>query len=59
VPFLIIGADYEGKSLSLRDAPGGDLSLVKPQGALADVAPTVLKIMGIKKPPEMKGRSLI
>lgn len=59
VPLLIISKDFEGKSLSLRDAPGGDLSLVKPQGMLSDVAPTILKIMGIAKPPEMTGRSLI
>jgi len=59
VPLLIIGQDYEGKSLFSQDAPGGDLSLVKPQGMLSDIAPTILKIMGIKKPPEMTGRSLI
>ncbi|MFA6306264.1 MAG: 2,3-bisphosphoglycerate-independent phosphoglycerate mutase [Patescibacteria group bacterium] len=59
VPFLIIGKDYEGKSLSLPDAPGGDLSLLQPQGMLSDVAPTVLKAMGLEKPSEMTGRSLI
>ena len=59
VPFLIIGQEYEGKSLSLPEAPGGDLSLVQPQGLLSDVAPTILKVMGLEKPPEMTGRSLI
>jgi len=59
VPFLIIGKDYEGKSLSLPDAPGGDLSLLTPLGMLSDVAPTILKVMGLEKPPEMTGRSLI
>jgi len=59
VPFLIIGKEYEGKSLSLPDAPGGDLSLLQPQGMLSDVAPTILKVMGIQKPSEMTGRSLI
>jgi 2,3-bisphosphoglycerate-independent phosphoglycerate mutase len=59
VPFIVVGKDYEGKSLSLSDAPGGDLSLVQPQGILADVAPTVLKVMGLYKPPEMTGHSLI
>lgn len=59
VPFLIIGKDYEGKSLSLPDAPGGDLSLLKPQGMLADVAPTILKVLNLEKPSEMTGRSLI
>ena len=28
-------------------------------GSLADVAPTILKVMGIKKPKEMKGRNLL
>jgi 2,3-bisphosphoglycerate-independent phosphoglycerate mutase len=28
-------------------------------GILADVAPTVLDLMGLAKPPEMTGRSLI
>jgi len=59
VPLLIVGKEYEGKSLSLPDAPGGDLSLLQPQGLLSDVAPTILKVMGLEKPPEMTGRSLI
>ena len=59
VPFLIIGKDYEGKSLSLPDAPGGDLSLLQPRGMLSDVAPTILKVIGLDKPSEMTGRSLI
>ncbi|MEI6596646.1 MAG: 2,3-bisphosphoglycerate-independent phosphoglycerate mutase [bacterium] len=59
VPFLIIGKEYEGKSLYLPDAPGGDLSLIQPQGMLSDVAPTILKVMGLEKPKEMTGRSLI
>jgi 2,3-bisphosphoglycerate-independent phosphoglycerate mutase len=28
-------------------------------GSLADVAPTILEIMGIPKPPEMTGDSLL
>ncbi|MDP2736861.1 MAG: 2,3-bisphosphoglycerate-independent phosphoglycerate mutase [bacterium] len=59
VPLLIVSKEYEGKSLSLPDAPGGDLSLLQPQGMLSDVAPTILKVMGLEKPPEMTGRSLI
>ena len=30
-----------------------------PEGVLADVAPTILKIIGIQKPPEMTGKSLL
>ncbi len=46
VPFILIGKDYE-KSL-LRD-----------DGILADVAPTMLDILKIQKPKEMTGKSLI
>ena len=28
-------------------------------GCLADIAPTVLKLMGVKKPDEMTGKSLV
>jgi 2,3-bisphosphoglycerate-independent phosphoglycerate mutase len=41
---LIVTADVPG----LRDG-----------GTLADVAPTVLELLGIEQPPEMTGRSLI
>jgi len=59
VPLIIIGKEYAGKSLSLVDAPGGDLSLLQPRGMLSDVAPTILKVMNLDKPKEMTGRSLI
>ena len=55
VPFVLIGKNWEGQSiLSSRD-----LSVLHPMGILADVSPTILKIMGIEKPAEMTGRSLI
>ncbi|MFA5188062.1 MAG: 2,3-bisphosphoglycerate-independent phosphoglycerate mutase [Patescibacteria group bacterium] len=59
VPFIIIGHDWEGKNLGLPDSMGSDLSLVTPSGVLSDIAPTILKLMGVKKPPEMTGTSLI
>ncbi|NTU98478.1 2,3-bisphosphoglycerate-independent phosphoglycerate mutase [Candidatus Falkowbacteria bacterium] len=59
VPFLIVGKEYEGRRIGSQDVPGGDLSLVQPQGILSDVAPTILKIMGLDKPELMSGRSLI
>jgi 2,3-bisphosphoglycerate-independent phosphoglycerate mutase len=58
VPFFIIGDDFAGKSV-LAGNVGTELSHVTPVGVLADVPPTILKIMGIKKPPEMTGSSLI
>ncbi|MDD3014432.1 MAG: 2,3-bisphosphoglycerate-independent phosphoglycerate mutase [Candidatus Gastranaerophilales bacterium] len=45
VPFILVNYD---KKASLRDG-----------GCLADVAPTVLEILDIKKPEEMTGNSLI
>jgi len=46
VPFVIASADLKGyKEL--------------PRGVLADVAPTILDVMGIRPPEEMTGRSLL
>ncbi|MBI5047620.1 MAG: 2,3-bisphosphoglycerate-independent phosphoglycerate mutase [Deltaproteobacteria bacterium] len=45
VPFVLI--DDKKKNISLTE------------GGLSDVAPTVLELMGIKKPQEMTGKSLI
>ncbi len=59
VPFIIIGKDFAGQAGPGGDAPEGDLSLLPPVGVLADVAPTVLKLMGLEKPPEMTGVTLI
>ena len=59
VPFIVVAKEYEGKSLDLPEGIGGDLSLVSPSGMLADVAPTLLKIMGLPQPEEMSGRPLI
>jgi 2,3-bisphosphoglycerate-independent phosphoglycerate mutase len=46
VPFLVAGKHIEGKRIHSH-------------GTLADVAPTVLKLLGVEKPKEMKGRSLL
>jgi 2,3-bisphosphoglycerate-independent phosphoglycerate mutase len=45
VPFILVGAD----------APAG----LRPGGKLADIAPTILEIMGFPAPPEMDGVSLL
>lgn len=54
VPFILIGKDWEEK----KKEPV-DLSLMTPTGILADVAPTILKLMNIPQPKEMNGNSLI
>ncbi|MFT6814953.1 MAG: 2,3-bisphosphoglycerate-independent phosphoglycerate mutase [Sphingobacteriales bacterium] len=40
-------------------AIGDNLKLQQVQGKLADVAPTILEIMGVKQPKEMTGKSLL
>lgn len=47
VPLLIIGKQYINQPTML------------PSGILADIAPTMLKIMGIEKPQSMTGRALL
>ncbi len=59
VPFWIIGKQFEGKPSIAGDVPNGDLSLMPPCGMLADIAPTVLAILGIPQPPEMTGTPLL
>jgi 2,3-bisphosphoglycerate-independent phosphoglycerate mutase len=59
VPFVIVGEKYRGEAGPAGDPIDGDLSLMPPVGMLADVAPTVLSILGIDQPPEMTGRPLI
>ena len=59
VPLLIVGNTYRGVAGPTGDPPDGDLSLLHPVGMLADVAPTMLKIMGVEQPKEMTGRALV
>ncbi|MDO8452613.1 MAG: 2,3-bisphosphoglycerate-independent phosphoglycerate mutase [bacterium] len=47
VPFIIVGKQFLGKPQTL------------PQGILADIAPTILKLLEIPKPEDMTGRALI
>lgn len=53
VPFMLI----EGERLKV-EGHGGDVKL-RENGCLADIAPTILEILGIDKPKEMSGESLI
>jgi 2,3-bisphosphoglycerate-independent phosphoglycerate mutase len=59
VPFIIVSEDYEGKTIGLADPLNGDLSLLASAGTLDDVVPTILKVLEIPLPSELKGESLI
>lgn len=50
VPLILVGKKYKLKSGQRKNLP---------KGILGDVAPTILKIVNIKKPKEMTGKSLI
>jgi 2,3-bisphosphoglycerate-independent phosphoglycerate mutase len=59
VPLFVISEDLLGQAGPSGDPPEGDLSLMQPVGILADVAPTVLNMLGLEQPPEMSGQRLI
>lgn len=59
VPFLIVGKQFKGASGLSGEAPEGDLSLLQPVGMLADVAPTILAVLGVPQPNEMTGAPLL
>ncbi len=57
VPCILIGKAWEHKNV-VGGVSGTDLSQAQSSGVLADVGPTVLKVLGLKKPPEMNGTAL-
>lgn len=59
VPFIIISKDLEGGGVQPVEGMGVDLTLLPPVGVLGDVAPTILRFMGLKQPEEMTGKSLL
>jgi 2,3-bisphosphoglycerate-independent phosphoglycerate mutase len=59
VPFLLINHRLQGQVSLAGEVPEGDLSLMSPVGVLADVAPTILAVMGIPQPSEMTGQGLL
>jgi bisphosphoglycerate-independent phosphoglycerate mutase (AlkP superfamily) len=59
VPLIIVGAEFVGRTIGLADPLNDDLSLLAPAGTLADLAPTILGIMGLVIPPEMTGKNLL
>lgn len=57
VPVILVHPEYKRKYVG-SDAKR-DLLSIRPIGILADIAPTVIDIMGLKQPREMTGRSLL
>lgn len=57
VPFWLIDPEYKLKSLRFSSESQNREKLAI--GTLADIAPTILELMEINKPPEMNGQSLL
>lgn len=56
VPFILIGEQWLGQGRAGSDA---NLHMLTPVGVLADVAPTILILLGLSVPSEMTGKSLV
>jgi len=59
VPFIIAGEKYLGKTIGLEEISSGDLSLIEPVGDLSNIAPTIMKILGLPLIKDDEERSLI
>ena len=59
VPLILVGEEFKSRNIGWADPLNNDLSLLAPIGSLADLTPTILEIMGLAKPTEMKGHSLL
>ncbi|KAK7036254.1 BPG-independent [Favolaschia claudopus] len=59
VPFILAGKGTKGEGGELKFVQDEDKGEDEEEGALCDVAPTVLDLMGLPKPEEMTGRSLL
>lgn len=55
VPFYLVAKDYK----KIKGERETSLLKHEARGLLSDVAPTILELMGIEKPKEMTGRSLL
>ncbi len=54
VPFYLVAPEFRGRKFTNSGNPATETL-----GSLADVAPTILEIIGIPQPPEMTGHSLL
>jgi 2,3-bisphosphoglycerate-independent phosphoglycerate mutase len=54
VPFYLVGPDFKHRRFAVAENLRNQTA-----GILADIAPTVLELLGVPQPPEMTGRSLL
>lgn len=61
VPLIVVGEGLKGRTLRGDTNPAGwfDEAARARRGRLADIVPTALEIMGLKKPDAMSGESLL
>jgi 2,3-bisphosphoglycerate-independent phosphoglycerate mutase len=61
VPMIVVGEKFKNVTLRGDRNPAGwsDVTLRQSRGRLADIMPTAIHMMGLKKPVEMSGESLI
>jgi len=59
VPFILIHGDAKYVNYHFASNQNMLSDILKSDGTLADVAPTILELFGINVPPEMKGISLL
>lgn len=57
VPFFLIGEEFKIKNP--RTEEDTEKMYQPPKGIICDIAPTILKLMQIPKPPEMTGENLL
>jgi 2,3-bisphosphoglycerate-independent phosphoglycerate mutase len=57
VPFILIGNDF--KRAASAKITYDTMASLMPEGALSDIAPTLLELIGLPQPPEMSGISLL
>ncbi|MBI5467004.1 MAG: phosphoglycerate mutase (2,3-diphosphoglycerate-independent), partial [Candidatus Kerfeldbacteria bacterium] len=59
VPLIIVANDLPARYLQRYHPPMRDLSSLTPVGVLADVAPTLLALVGLPQPATMTGHNLL
>lgn len=61
VPFIMLGNELKGRSISSQDAPDGDLSLLHSIGSISDIAATIIDILELDESNKesFSGNSLI